>query len=285
MATLTLVAALLAEGATTLLGAAITLAPRLRDAHGAAANERGDRAAIGCTILARNAFDSSTGAIDCEGPDVDIAITGEGGARPEPSSCDASIRLVATYVERDGDASRVALIRDATGGSLLYSPGMSIGEQVVVSIDPERVALRRNELDCTLALFEGAPAPPVAATAAPAPARAATALPAGARMVGDRLEISAATITRAIADPRSLAGSLRAAPVAGGLRLSGITPEHPLAQLGVRSGDVVRAIDGAALDGPDAYLAALTAIRRTGAHAIQLSREGRAVSVGIDVQP
>ena len=117
------------------------------------------------------------------------------------------------------------------------------------------------------------------ATAGPA-----AAIP-GVRAVGDRVEVSSSTISRAIADPMAFAGTIRAMPTAGGLRLAGIRSDHALASFGVRSGDVIRTLDGAALDGPDAWLGAMGSIARPGAHTLEIERRGQRVQIGVDVVP
>jgi general secretion pathway protein C len=239
---------------------------------------------MGCEILARNAFDSATGAIACDGDDP----TGTGGATDpvdttEPAACDASLRLVATYVPQRDPSESFASIRDGSGRALLYAIGMAVGARQVSSIERERVELRQGGVACTLALFERGAAPGSAEGPPPsAPPRAPL---AGVRTVGDRVEVSASTISRAIADPMSFAGTMRALPAAGGLRLAGIRSDHALAAFGIRSGDLVRTLDGAPLDGPDAWLGAMGAIARPGAHMLEIERGGRRVEIGVDVVP
>ena len=184
------------------------------------------------------------------------------------------------------------MIRDASGSALLYAPGMSIGEQLVDAVDPGRVLLRRNDVTCAIALFDPRP-PQVLAAAPPSPPPPPPSRPPpgfvspldGIRVVGERLEVRSDAISRAIASPETIAGTLRATPVQGGLRLHGIARQHPLTALGVRNGDVIRSVDGHALGSPDAWLDALSAIQRTGAHEIAIARRGEAITVGVDVTP
>lgn len=284
LGTLALTAFLIARGVTTLVGGAIAPWPGGSAPRAAEAADRGDRAAMACAILARNAFDSTVGPIACDGEDTPEPTTVIAPDPGEPAACDGSLRLVATYVPRHDAGVSFASIRDASGRAFLYAAGMSIGGHEVSVIEPQRVELRTGDTACTLALFDRAPEAATARAALIATARPATEIP-GVRAVGDRVEVSSSTISRAIADPMAFAGTMRALPTAGGLRLAGIRADHALASFGVRSGDVVRALDGAPLDGPDAWLGAMGAIARPGAHTLEIERGGRRVQLGVDVVP
>jgi hypothetical protein len=276
--TLGALALLLAQAAVDLLGASLRLdAPALPRARASAEPTwRTDRDAGGCALLARNVFDAR-GPIPCDAPPPPPArpeLDAEPGA-----TCEGPMRLVATYVRRGDGTRSIAAVVDASGSARIVVEGMALGERVVASVASERVVLREDGgAACLLTLF----ARRERVVAIEAPPATTTPLP-GVRVLGDRIEVDRSAIDRAVADPSSALGRLRAIPQADGVRLFGIRRDHPLAIAGVENGDVLRALDGRPMADPDAWLEALTIVRTPGLHSIELDRRGARTALSLSV--
>lgn len=279
MTTLALTALFLARGATELASLALLGAPaRPARAPAPPASSGGDDRA--CAILARNAFDGR-GSLSCEEPAVVREEPPQVATTAEPAACDGALRLMGTYVRRDARPP-LALVARGADASQVVTVGDSVESGVVTRVEMDRIELALEGSTCTLAMFREHEEAPQLVTARPAPALE------GLRVSGDHVALDRSTIDRALRDPRLGLGRLRAVPTtasdgSAALRLLGIGRDHPLAALGVRSGDLVRALDGRSLDGADAWLDALAIARRPGSHTVELERAGERRTVVVEI--
>jgi general secretion pathway protein C len=105
----------------------------------------------------------------------------------------------------------------------------------------------------------------VAAALKPAPR--AQARMEGVKLVADgRYEIDRGLIDKVLADPTSVSGSARVFPAlengkAVGFKLSQVRANSLVAQLGLQSGDQIRAINGKPLTSPDRAVEAYTKLQ------------------------
>lgn len=182
LATLTLTAFLVAQGATQIVAAAIFDSPageaggsgsgtgrRARGARDAGAEsataERPTRQALARAILQRNIFDHELGAIEYDPPPPPPPDTGEEedtapaiAADPlNAQPCDGSIRLVASYYRPTAPEQSFAAITDAAGAVLLYGEGQTVDDRTIYMISRERVFLQPSGADlCFIGMFEEA---------------------------------------------------------------------------------------------------------------------------------
>jgi general secretion pathway protein C len=226
------------------------------------------------------------------------------------SACDASgpkpsswlvlerlpLRLIAVmYAARPVDWRwSVAIIRDDTAKATQpFIVGSPIRDATIHAIEATRVHLRRRDGQReVLELLEPAPRPAVGAQAASG-SRTGGATPSfrdGIRQLGDgRYEIQRRTLEAWTGNLPQLAGEVRVAPVlldgkSTGLRLDGIRSDGPLAAIGLRSGDVIRAINGLDLDAPERALDAYLKLRAASHVSIAADRAGRRIQLDYDVR-
>jgi general secretion pathway protein C len=226
------------------------------------------------------------------------------------SACDASLtnpssttvlerlplRLVAVmYGPRPVDSRwSVAIIGDdAAKTTQPFIVGSSIRDATIHAIEPTRVHLRRREGQPeVLELLEPAPRPPMSAQAASGRGTggATPSFRDGIRRLGDgRYEIQRRTLDAWTGNLPQLAGAVRIAPVvldgkSAGLRLDGIRSDGPLAAIGLRNGDVIRAINGLDLDSPERAIDAYLKLRAASHISIAADRAGRRIQLDYDVR-
>jgi type II secretory pathway component PulC len=105
----------------------------------------------------------------------------------------------------------------------------------------------------------------------------------GIRRTGERqYEVERSTLEAWLGNLPRLAGEARIIPElrdgrSAGFRLMGVRRDGALDAIGLRSGDVIVAINGFEMNGPDQAIAAYVNLRRVGHISIALERGGRKV--------
>lgn len=190
------------------------------------------------------------------------AANGAGAAEPA--------RLAATLVTPEGAA---ALLEFGAGQAWLRA-GESVGGCQMESIAAAAAELRCGDRRLRLALEPGLqpPAEPVAAS-----------------------EFGQATLPpgmlRALAErPQAIALAADFAPVVEqgrlrGWRVARLDESGPLAGMGLREADVIRAIDGAPAAEPAAFAAAIRALPEVRAFTLELSRDDRPLTLLVAAPP
>jgi general secretion pathway protein C len=225
---------------------------------------------------------------------------------PPPSSQDAAptgvppltalpLRLIATHTSSAGGSSATVL-DGASANQGAYGMGERLpGAGPIVriggrSIDFENPAAGRVE---RLAIADPAAAPspaPPAAEGEPSPERPAgrgadpelaAALDAGVRAVDETtFEVDRGLIESVIARPQAAARGARVSPQSGGgLRLVGVRPSSAHARLGLRSGDLILAVNGIDLSSPDKMLEAVTRLRSESTVSLSITRRRQPVTL------
>lgn len=105
----------------------------------------------------------------------------------------------------------------------------------------------------------------------------------------DRCIVSRAALERLIADPAALAAQARIMPsvrdgVTRGFKLYGVRPGSLPRQLGLKNGDLLRAVNGLSLAGVDQAMAAYARLRRTDAITLELERAGQRLLHHISIE-
>jgi len=217
-------------------------------------------------------------------------------AYASPALAPLPLRLVAVmYAPRPSDKGwSVAIIRDdAARTTQPFIVGSRVCDAIIDAIEATHVHLRRRggqrEI---LDLVEQTPRVAARAQAAAdaGPGAAAPSFRDGIRQLGDgRYEIQRRTLEAWTGNLPQVAGDVRAVPVIldgkpAGLRLDGIRPDGPLAAIGLRSGDVIRAINGLDLDSPERAIDAYVKLRAASHISIAADRAGRRIQLDYDVR-
>jgi type II secretory pathway component PulC len=102
-------------------------------------------------------------------------------------------------------------------------------------------------------------------------------------------EVKRDAVLQIMADPMAVARGARIVPAMSmgkteGLKLYAIRPTSVYAKLGFSNGDLIREINGFALDGPDKVLEIYTKLRNATSLEIALTRRGRDETLQIDIR-
>lgn len=187
---------------------------------------------------------------------------------PEPApapgdvvACEVPWRLVGTMIDRRRPARSFAAFATPEGSRLL-AVEMVHAELTVVALDASSATLSRADgRRCQIRMFAPEPAARVVALSVADPTPPAD-HPLVRQVSASHVELD----RRALELGGDALGGVRAVPHleggrVAGVRLFGVRAGSPLAATGLRNGDVVRAIDGAPIEGADVALAALGRLR------------------------
>jgi hypothetical protein len=216
--------------------------------------------------------------------------------------CRAPLRVVAA-VQSDRPSESFALLADGAGRSSTdVRPGTPIGHGVVDSIGWSPtwgayvVVVAHGARPC----FFGESTPPTSsepatttATASPTPQRGGPLdrlVASGIERVGpNHFAVQRGLLRRLAADPDGIARTIRAVPTGDGQHITGIRigaapGSSLLGQLGLRDGDVLAAVNGRALDGPDHWLEAYMMLQSAEHVALSVLRDGRPMQIDADIR-
>lgn len=247
---------------------------------------------LGQQILTRNMFDSKTGALPWEIA-RDEPTEGEGtdatGA-PEWIDCPSELRLLASIVSASEENSVVSVRMGEE--SRVMRVGDVIADMELTAIEPTYAYfLTKEGSSCALPLFLVGPPPP-RLLAAPLGKQARQAFFAATELDESITELGAGRyqVSRHLADRARANGG--AAIVQGvkfqprvrkgkvqGMRVKKIREDSLLYRLGVRDGDLLRSVNGFAIDGPDGMLSAYNALQDQTRLTLSISRKGKVESL------
>jgi general secretion pathway protein C len=230
-------------------------------------------------ILKRNIFRSRA----CEGVEPEI----------DSIQPPLSLRLIAVmYAPRLADKPwSVAIIRsDDEKTTLPFIVGSRLHDATIDAIEATRVHLHRGDgqrfvLDLT------APPPRLAPMAeAPVESAGVQSFRDGIRQLGERrYEVQRRTLEAWLANPRQLAMDVRVLPEArggnsAGIRLDHMPPSGAFAAIGLRNGDVIRAVNGLDLDSPEHALDAYLKLRLASHISLAADRGGQRINIEYDIR-
>lgn len=321
LTTLATSAGLLARGATSLFAGAIL--PLGASAATTTPLPGGDRP--GATppdpkaILARNAFDPTTGPLWPPRPDAPAADAAESSAEvveelppgQMPPACGSPLRLIASVHSESAPEWSFASIAGASGPPLLYRIGGLVQEKTVSDIYPSAVFLRDGSgRMCSLTLFVPPEQAGAAAGGASVPATTtATALatpplPPGSTEGGippeeltkgiqqqseTKFSVQRSLVDKVLANQAEIMRSARIVPHEQngqvlGVKLYGIRRNSLLGMLGLQNGDLLRTINGYDMASPDSALEAYSRLRSASQLTLSVTRRGQAMSVEYQIQ-
>lgn len=249
-------------------------------------------------ILARNAFDSTTGPLDgsasiAQAP-TPVAPSTPVDDRAAPPCAAGSVVLIA---EGDEPAWSFAVIR-ASGGAKLRRVGDEVDGKHVGAILWDRVVLTSGSDKCSLrvgASGTSAGSRPALAQSetkpSPEPDRkskegdTAEASPpiAGIKKVGDNKYVFERATVEKLNFPKEFTRNARV--VAGkGIRLTRSAKGGLLGQLGLTANDIIKSLNGFDLTDPDKAIEAYSRVKTSKSIQIQVDRAGSPLTVDISIQ-
>ena len=225
-------------------------------------------------IVARNVFCSS-----CRGarPEAPVA------AAPEPTALPLAVLAIMYAPPPRDPKSSLAVVRDTEDLSIhAVGIGDPLRDATVVDVGPTRILLRRGEATQYLDLLVRPGRPPatpavVAVSADPLAAE----IDKGIRKLAERsYEIDRATLNAVLANTPALVQGARIFPElrdgkSVGFRLQAVRPDSAFARIGLRSGDVISAVNGLALATPESGLDAFVKLRSASHLSLGLERDGQ----------
>jgi general secretion pathway protein C len=163
---------------------------------------------------------------------------------------------------------------------------VGIGDELrgatVVDMGPTRILLRHGDETQYLDLLaRPGPAPATPAVVAVSTDPLAAEIERGIRKLGEgSYEIDRATLNAVLANTSALVQGARIFPElrdgkSVGFRLQAVRPDGPFAKIGLRSGDLLSAINGLALAAPESALDAFVKLRSASHLSLGLERDGR----------
>lgn len=234
-----------------------------------------------CAILARNAFDTESGAL-CPAKAIAVNEPPPPPPAPRPGEtpppCEGEARKLVAAVHSEHDPARsYAELSTAESASQLFQEGDRIDDSVVFAIHPTAVHLKQPSGHyCSLTMF-GEPAR--------SSALAPLAPPAGT----PRFKVQRSLVESVLQDPATGLGAIRVVPYSKdgrmvGTKLYGIRKDSPLHTLGLQNGDVLLAINGLEIATPDAALEAYGRLRSATNLSVSLERRGQPMTVDYAIE-
>lgn len=210
--------------------------------------------------------------------------------------CEVDLWLAGSVVNAARPRLSLAMVR-RSAGTAVVSLGGRIDDFTVQAIEPTRARLRASDgSECTLLVVPPGPRPVVAAAPPPVglasepvdkppPGKAMFAsgeLTRGVRVLGSgSYALARSLVLKALTNPGGAAGGawFRLSEREGqriGMEVRAVREGTPLSVMGIRTGDVVRSVNGIALDTPAGLIEALRAARESDTIAISIQRDGQA---------
>ena len=167
------------------------------------------------------------------------------------------------------EALSSAIIQVGSEVARPFKVGEAVSGATIQAIEPRRVLLMNGGRVEFLAFPDPFAAPPVPGTITPgAPTNPPAAPP----------PVAAAPAPALPTNPAALLQRFDAQPVSGGYRVGANAPP------GLQQGDVLQQVNGQALSTPDAAAAALARAQASGTAQIQITRDGKPVTLTIPVR-
>lgn len=217
----------------------------------------------------------------------------EEATEEEVVECDQlGVNLIGTMLSPVTSMSMATI--EAEGSTKLVRVGMTVLDKAEVSeISRRYIRLAQGDKDCVVRLWgEKAPAgppragmrpgvPPVAARPAAAPARPTQDYASGVKQKSEtEFEISRAMIDQNLDDLSSLGMQARIVPnyrngKYEGFKLVGVRPNSLYRAIGIRSGDVIKRINGREINSPNKAIELFESLKNSSNIALDIERRGQ----------
>jgi general secretion pathway protein C len=273
--TLTLSALFLARGATAYFAGTLPSAAHpAKRVDTQSAPPPGSEPPEPCAILARNVFDSASGAL-CPAKAVARSELPAPRLGETPPPCEGETRklVAAVHSERD-PAWSFAEVTSTQSAAQLFQVGDRVDDNEVFAIYPTAVHLKQSSGHyCSLTMFDE-----------PAPSH--TDITA---VTKKRFTVQRAIVDRVLQDPARGLRSISVVPQSKdgrmvGVQLFGIRRDSMLHALGLQNGDALLAINGLEIATPDAALEAYARLRSASNLSVSLERRGQPMTVDYAIE-
>jgi general secretion pathway protein C len=253
-----------------------------------------EHATSAARILARNPFDSVTGALDVKPLDLSApppAAIDDEHSDDDPVCDSAGVRLIVTA---DDEAWSFASITGPKGNHHLRRLGDEVAGRTVHAITWDRVWLTGGGPRCQVRLGDKVK---LARAAAPPPAppkggkRSSTALPpeiaAKIQKVSEReFIVDRSALDTILEKQGELTRTTRIVPVKEGNRVTGfrlmrVAGDSLLGTLGLQTGDQIKSINGFDLTDPQKALEAYSRLRSADNLALSIQRAGKDATIDV----
>ena len=255
--------------------------------------EPSEHATSAARILARNPFDSVTGALDGTSlalePPPPVVRADDGPLEDDPICDSARVQVI---VAADDPAWSFASIAGSKGHSQLRRLGDEVEGRTVHAISWDRVWLTGGGPRCQIQL--GAKVLPAkAAPAAPPKSakRSVTALPpeiaAKIQKINDHeFNVDRSALDAVLEKQAELMRTIRLSPVKEGNKVTGyslsrVAGDSLLGTLGLKAGDQIKSINGFDLTDPQKALEAYSRLRSTDNLSLAIKRAGKDSTIDI----
>jgi general secretion pathway protein C len=257
--------------------------------------EPDDHVTSAAAILARNPFDSATGALDVS-PVTLVApppIAPVFGEDPYEDPLCESGRVVLIVESDDPTWSFASIVSTGKRGEL-HRTGDEIGGATIDAIARDRVWLTTDTTRCQLRLGDKPAKPPPRPGARPAAAKPGKGPPADIAARIQKISDTEFTVDRSAVEmimerQAELMGRTRLIPVKEGSKTAGfrfqrIPKDSLLGTLGLRNGDEVRTLNGYELGDPQRALEAYARLRNTDRLALVVRRGGKDMTIDFNIR-
>jgi hypothetical protein len=267
---------------------------------------------LGTEILARNIFDSTSGALSWElaqeRPQGDAAESSDAGGPLGSGRCSGDLRLLASVVRaKDPNLSLAALRKD--GKTHIVTVGERLGELELLVVLPTAAFFRDGTgSSCSLSVYTSAneptplppPEPPPQVAVEPPtrltkpdaetvskrpPAFSEEELQKNIKKLGPaRYAVTRELFARARLNPSGISRGARFKPQtrdgrAAGMQVARLRDDSLLAHLGVQQGDVLRGINGYGLGSADGVLEAFGHLGKQKEVTLSIERDGAPTTI------
>lgn len=227
-----------------------------------------------------------------EGPPVAGAPPGEG---EECDKSDAPLTLVATMVSQPSDWSMAIVDDGQASDSRLMKESQQVADRTLVAIQRDRIVLANaGRFECvTLGERNVRGRRPTASNYAPStksePAPSAD-LSKGIEKTGkDTYKIDRAVLDEQLADLGALSRQARVIPhykggKPDGFKIVGVRPGSLFSHIGVRSGDIIKAVSGEEISSPNKALELYERLKDSDNVTVEINRRGRPVTLEYQVK-
>jgi general secretion pathway protein C len=253
------------------------------------------------TILQRNAFDHTTGALDAPPESSSTAVTSsEAIDMSDPfHAVDCDGLVVDAITASDDEDWSFASLSGSDSKHHLVRRGTDVAGKTVYFIGWDRVWMTSGASLCQVQLFgtkKTPPPAPVASTSAPAarPRSGAPALAADLKQGIQKISATEYNIDRGVVDKiledqATLMRQARIVPVQEngktiGVKLNGVKPDALLGVLGMQNGDTLKTINGFELASPEKALEAYARLRTADKLTISMLRDGKPVNLDYNIK-
>ncbi|MEZ4467523.1 MAG: type II secretion system protein GspC [bacterium] len=270
----------------------------------ARADGNASRSDWAATINNRNLFNSAPPEPDDdtddggapEPDDGEVNLDGVPGEGEDCKKSEASIGLSATMVAEPAEWSMAVVDDGQATDARLIREGQKVSDFVVAAIQRERIVLAKGtafecvELGERMAARGGGRTIGAAPTDAPTGGGTSSKIRDGVKKTGaNSYEIDRQMLNEQLEDLNALSRQARVIPhyrdgKPQGFKIVGVRPGSLYSQIGVRSGDILKSVNGEEISSPNKALELYEKLKNSDNVAVDVERRGRKVTLDYSIK-